>query len=177
MFKRLLSAAVVMCAGFTAPAQASLIEFNSNDLFMEFSTGGGYSPNGTFRFDTDTFAVTDVDITTPFGTYTSGSHAGGPISAFQFSDGLTNAFFEINYEVSQLNASLALGGKLGDGVALDAEPFEFVNGSTVGSPADPSLYGRVVRVGPEQTPVVPLPAGLPLLLFGMGIFAMVGRRS
>ena len=68
----------VIAAGFAAamalgaPASAALIEFDVSGLYMSKDSGEVYAPTGTFRWDNASFTISDVNVTSPFSTYTSG---------------------------------------------------------------------------------------------------------
>ncbi len=191
--KKLVFVAALAAAGFhTVSAQAALLEFDVSGVQISATD----SLSGSFVIDTATDAFSDISITglSALGSvsYESSSLAGGVI----IDDGTTSPYanieiyldpavrttlFEFNIIGLDLSSTFAfnvptsfsVGSGLGNSTEIVAGVGSraFLNSSTVS-------ITRLDDPNPGPGPsAVPLPAGLPLLLAGLGAFGWMRRKK
>lgn len=180
--------------GLAAPASAALYEFDVTSVyFYSPITTDIYNPTGTtagapavFTIDTDTGAVSDVDIYTPFDTYVTGALSGGTVAFVGYD--YSGLGFDISDILADLAASPLAVGALEyfypTGTEVQGVPFGSptpTSFTVVGEVVDP--FGVVTRLpDPVTTPdpspsAVPLPAGMPLLLGAFGLLGLARRKT
>jgi len=182
--KKLIMAAV-LAAGTLAngSAQAAILEFNVGGILGPVGT-----LLGTFQLDTASQAISDIDVTglpqlgsadylSTSGAYGAVVHDGTGAAPFDFTQielyaDATQATL-IKLEIFGFNTVMP-GLAVGETDSFGITGFEIV--SLVGSRAfiDPTI--AVTRLADPALNAVPLPAGLPLLLAGLGAFGLAGRR-
>ncbi len=178
MKKFLISVSVAAMTGLAAPASAALIEFDVSGLFMENAgTGGIYVPTGTFRWDNVSFAVTDVNVTTPFSGYSSGFYYSADES-FVLSGSGPSGMTDLVINLFGNWFNDLESGSPGDTFFFGAHPLEVGSGLTIlGSGVDPTLFARILPDPGSGPAPVPVPAGLPLLLGALGGLALFRKRG
>lgn len=180
-FKSMLAAAAVSFVAVSA--SADVIEFDVSGLYMSDETGGGccYTPLGTFRFDTVSYDVYDVSVSSPFemygvGVYDDDSQAFGLFSdGFEDADSTTPALvIDFDLELATILSEIA-GGSAGDTYYFYVEPREYDNdsGGLYGMSNDPTLYAELI----STAPAVPLPASMSLMLAGLAGLGVAARRK
>ncbi len=173
----------VIAAGFAAamalgaPASAALIEFDVSGLYMSKDSGEVYAPTGTFRWDNASFTISDVNVTSPFSTYTSGLYDSTAEEFTLFGSGSSGAT-ELAISVFGTWFNDLESGAPGDTFFFGADPRETLAGSPsiLGFGIDPTLYARILP-DPGGPAPVPLPAGLPLLAAALGGLAFFRKRG
>lgn len=179
MKKIFAGACLLASVTFALPASATLVEFDVGGALMEDAvTGDLYSPVGTFRFDTDTLAVSDVSVNTIFNTYINGAYDAGTetFGLFAVFSPPLGTVLDLSISFTELLDSIS-GLGVGDSFWMGVDPYEHDNEThqAFGYGIDPSLSGRVLASVPAPSPV-PLPAGLPLLLAGLGGLGLLRRK-
>lgn len=200
--KKRISALVLSTVLGTAalPAAAALLEFDISGLNIG-GVGNSYNLTGTgrvgpatFRFDTETGTVSDVAVESSYSgaTYGYGYIApppyGDQIGLFGYDP--TGTFSEIflyintRFDVTSYGFSLAVG-ESSSFSPREAGELGFYDPSgtytiVLGYAGDPTvtvtrLADPVTDPGPDLN-AVPLPAGLPLMLAGLGVLGLVRRR-
>ncbi len=157
-------------------ATAAVVEIDVSDLMFENDTAApdpilpyGLTGDTSFLFDTDTLAVSGVGVVSPTRSYTSGLWDPG-VGRFQLQSGDNRAItIDTEWSVADFE-TLAIGASdsrfpVGDEADLGGgDYFAFITSGQV----------TATRVEDVATPVVPLPAGLPLLLTGFA--GLIGLR-
>ncbi len=174
-----MSAAVASMLGLAVPATAAIVEFDVGGLFMEdVATGDLYTPTGTFRWDNGSFDVFDVNVTSPFASYGSGSYdyAGERFTLFGSGPGGAT---ELVIELFGPWFNDLESGSAGDTFSFSAYPEETESGgvTVLGAGIDPTLYATILPGGGGGGPApVPLPASGLLLIAGCGALTALRRR-
>lgn len=156
-------------------AQAALLEFDVNGV-PAFGPTGFSGLSGTFEYDTTAMAFTDVSVTGAAGEAYNSAFVlnNGVVSSGVIIDFFGDASGFMTMELVPFNLvmpGLAVGDMAFLGVfgaeISGGEIFDFIDGTVkVTRLPDPVIGGEV-----------PLPAGFPLLLAGLGAFAWVRRRE
>ncbi len=172
----------VIAAGFAAamalgaPASAALIEFDVSGLYMMKDSGEVYTPTGTFRWDNASFTVSDVNVTSPFSTYASGTYDSAAEEFTLFGSGSSGAT-ELAISLFGTWFNDLESGAPGDTFSFGADPRETLVGvGILGYGVDPTLYATILP-DPGGPAPVPLPAGLPLLAAALGGLAFFRKRG
>lgn len=186
VFMKLKTAALVAACIVGGQAHAVQLSFDLSGLTDAF-TGAGVT--GGFDFDTDDLSFGAIDIGGISASYGAGSGVFRPgleVGGFgEFDDGLFQFTSEdISFlfsptgldlddpglaagEMRTLADIIALEGMVNDDFQL-ADPFAATSSLLTGD--------VVVTRQDDQVAPIPLPAGLPLLLAGLGGLALIRRR-
>ncbi len=143
--------ALSMMGGIAAKADTILHYQFAPGSYYDFNGGDSDSVTGSFSYDVDTQAVTDVNYTRGSDHFTTGStYFGDPTQV------LFGTFATSDYDVYQLQNSLALGGT------------DTITGGT-----HPAI---LIDAGGALVAGVPEPASWALMLLGVGAVGGVARR-
>ena len=186
MRKLILAAALTAATFTTGVAKAALLEF---DVTAVFHNNGDLS--GGFLFDTSTQSVTDIGVTggAGFGSVSYDSSAGSIASLIR--DGTDAAPFDfttieiyfdaakttlLKFDIFGFNTVMP-GLNVGDDIFLGTQGVEQVAGVGTNAFIDSTIV--VTRLpDPVVNPgAVPLPAGFPLMLVGLGAFGILRRKK
>lgn len=138
-----------------------------SELLYDFGTGhwSGNGPSGTDFWLADVNGQRFLEGTF-LGFMGEGGSSWGPEGTYYFGTLLNvmNPEFDNGFAVRFENEPLVDFGQTSSFVQVEDEfPIEY--------------YFGTVRINPLQPAPIPLPAGLPLLLAGLGAFAVLRRRS
>lgn len=190
---------------FTPTADGDVQTFGGDDVdtadtVLSFTQSGGLIRNAILEFDLssipDTASIISASLTFTLNRFVSGSNAQVDVFAFN-GDGVVNIADYDAVGTQVVDAATASGGSqgdtrsfafslvapitaalVGDDLTLRLETDSFVSFQIVSSEgATASLDAPTLSVEFSNPAPVPLPAGLPLLLAGMGAFAWMKRRA
>ena len=175
--KKLLTGLVLAIAGYAGSASATLIDIDVSSILFtdEINLTCCTNPTGGFRFDTDTLAVTDVNVTSRYGGYNLGIFDDASDEFTLLSNvSATVMLIDINFPALVNDLVTAMPGETLEVILNTSSVLDNTGIVEASLLFDSALFATVVDETPP--PQVPLPAGLPLMLAGLGAFGMMRRK-